>query len=232
MSSGGVPESANDPNYLARRVDELYADLRAANPVILENCTGATYLPSSPRQGTFYLTLWGKEISLTFPEFIGREERTGSLLGIFSQALLAYYFTISDGTPQAGRWISFSELPDGKFYNQAYQGYTGAKLSKVMGDDNQGFDRAAVSLGGRRAESEKSLGDLAFKFQVLPRVSLMVACWLGDEDFPTSYCILFDEVVSHHLSTDACAILGSTLTRRLIKAYKHQSAGKAPAVTA
>lgn len=230
MSSSDVHGSANDPNYLARRVDELHAALRQADPAILEKHTGATYLPSSPRQGTFYLTLWGKEISLTFPEFISREERTGSLLGIFSQALLAYYFTISDGTQQTGRWISFSELPDGKFYTQAFQGYTGDKLGRVMGNDAPGFDRSAVALGGRRTETDKSLGDLAFKFQVLPYISLLVVCWLGDEDFPASYRILFDEAVSHHLSTDACAIVGSTLARRLINAYEHQAAGKAATV--
>jgi hypothetical protein len=51
-------------------------------------------------------------------------------------------------------------------------------------------------------------------------VSLMVVCWLGDEDFLTSYRILFDAAANHHLSTDACAVVGSTLTRRLLQAHE------------
>jgi hypothetical protein len=42
-----------------------------------------------------------------------------------------------------------------------------------------------------------------------------VVTWEGDEDFPSTYQILFDAAVSHHLPTDACAILGSILTHRL-----------------
>jgi hypothetical protein len=139
-------------------------------------------------------------------------------LGTFDQAQLAYYFTLSDGTPQTGRWISFSELPDGTFYTQAFQGYTGNELLKVFGNDENRFANAAVQAGGRPAGMAQSIGDQAFIFRVLPHVSLMVVNWLGDEDFPASYRILFDAAASHHLTTDACAILGSTLTRRLVKA--------------
>jgi len=60
------------------------------------------------------------------------------------------------------------------------------------------------------------LGDAAYEFQVLPMVSLLVVTWQGDEEFNSTYQILFDAAVSHHLPTDACAILGSNLTNRLI----------------
>jgi hypothetical protein len=48
----------------------------------------------------------------------------------------------------------------------------------------------------------------------------MVAYWLGDEDFPSTCQILFDAAAGHYLPSDAYAILGSTLTRRLIKVAK------------
>ena len=44
----------------------------------------------------------------------------------------------------------------------------------------------------------------------------MVTYWLGDEDFPSSCKILFDESASHYLPIDGCAILGSMLVRRLL----------------
>jgi hypothetical protein len=43
-----------------------------------------------------------------------------------------------------------------------------------------------------------------------------IVCWLGDEDFPTSFRFLFDDSIRHHLPTDACAILGNMLTRKLL----------------
>ncbi len=210
---------AEDRNNLAQQVAALHDTLRQAKPEVLATQTGATYLPAGPRHGTFHLPFWGKEISLTYPEFVGRDEQTGRILETFAQALLAYYFTLSDGTPQAGRFISFSELPDGMFYTQAFQGYTGNELAKVLGNDREGFFEAATAIGGYRPELAETLGDEAFAFHVFPKVSLLAVFWHGDEDFPPSFRILFDEAASHHLSTDACAIIGSTLVRRLIKAY-------------
>jgi hypothetical protein len=135
-------------------------------------------------------------------------------LPTFFQALLAYYFSTADGTPPAGRWVAFSELPDGHFYTQAFQGYTGHELAKTFGNRIDYFAAVATSLGGRR----ENLGDAAYAFRVLPRVELLAVCWQGDEEFPPSFRILFDAAVSHYFSTDTCAIAGSILTRRLISA--------------
>lgn len=66
------------------------------------------------------------------------------------------------------------------------------------------------------------MGDAAYLFQVLPLVSLLAVTWLGDEEMPPAYQILFDANVSHHLPTDVCAILGSMLTERLIRSVEEK----------
>ncbi len=204
------------PSQLEPRISELRAQLRECDPDRLAGRTGATFVSDPDGQSKFHLQLWGRDIFLTYPPFVGYDARSKKPLGVFDQALLAYYFAISDGAPQSGQWISFSELPDGRFYAQAFQGYTGQKLAQVFANDDEGFAKACAHHGGRAAGQ----GDRAFWFQVLPHVPIMAVCWLGDEDFPASYRILFDATAGHHLSTDACAILGSTLSRKLIKVYR------------
>lgn len=213
-------EPAAGGNQLEQRAAELYDELRVVNPVSLAAHTGATYHPLDDSRGAFHLALWGREVVLSFPEFSGQDEGSGRALGVFDQALLAYYFSTSDGAPETGRWISFSELPAGRFYAQAFQGYTGNKLAGVFENDGTGFAAAALRSGGRPLDEGESMGDHAFVFRALPRVPLLATCWLGDEDFPPSYRILFDAAAGHHLPTDACAILGSALTRRLIESYQ------------
>ncbi len=129
---------------------------------------------------------------------------------------MLYYFAIADGFPLSGEWISFADLPDGRFYNQAFHGYTGKELAQSFQNDRFSFERAALGLNGDR----QPLGDAGFAFQALPRVSLCVVFWQGDEEFASSAQILFDAAASHYLTTDAYAILGSTLTHRLIAAKK------------
>lgn len=202
------------PNPLAERADEIRAELQNSTPERVALRTGAIYTPAGDTRGTFRLTLWDKEVLLAFPAFSATDAHNGAELNPFDQTMLLYYFHLSDGTPQSGTWIAFTELPDGKFYTQAFQGYTGQALLQTFGNDADGFAQAAEKLGGRR----ELFGNLAYSFQVLPRLALMVACWLGDEDFPASYRILFDAAAGHHLTTDACAILGSQLTQKIIQA--------------
>ena len=94
-----------------------------------------------------------------------------------------------------------------------YQGYSGGRLAQVFKNDFKALCQVSENLGGKRVYL---LGDAAYEFYVLPLVSLLVVTWQGDEDFDATYQILFDAAVSHHLPTDASAIIGSNLTHRLI----------------
>ena len=66
-------------------------------------------------------------------------------------ALVLYYLARSDGTPPAGRLISFAELPDGRFYVQAFRGYTGAVLAREFAERPERWSRPpSRSAGARR----------------------------------------------------------------------------------
>ena len=210
------------PNPLGDRVDEMRAKLGEQNPEKLANRTGAIYtpkgdpIPDGTGNGEFRLSYWGREVALAFPDFTGSYTDTGEALNTFDLTMLAYYFEVCDGAPMSNEWIAFNQIPGGLFYAQAFQGYSGDELARVFGNDAEGFMDANEKLGGRR----EFFGNLAYSCQVLPRVPIMVVCWLGDEEFPPSYRMLFDANAHHHLVTDAYAILGSHLTRKLIKARK------------
>ena len=200
---------------LPGRIGELRAALAGKDPWLLAARSAAVYTSIEEGTGRFDLAMWGRKVHVSYPVFAVLDEH-GQPLDVLSTALLLYYFDRSDGTPIAGRWIAFSELPDGRFYAQAFQGYTGNVLAGVFGDDIDGFSRTAQSLGGEAVQ----LGEAAFAFRALPQVAVLVVCWLGDEDFPTRFQVLFDASAANHLTTDGCAILGSSLTRRLVKSCR------------
>jgi len=208
---------AAGPSQLAQRVEDMKARLGTLNPELLADRIGAVYAPVKEGAGVFRLVYWGREITMFYPEFVCLDAESGRELGLMDQAMLAYYLSTSDGTPLTGQWIAFSQLPDGTFYTQAFQGYTGGELAKTFGDDADYFARAGTSVAGNIPLPSDAPGDKALAFQVLPNVGLLVTCWLGDEDFPTSYRILFDAAAGRHLTTDAYAIMGSMLTKKIIK---------------
>ncbi len=213
--SGAFPPQPN-PTHLERKVEELKQKLSGEDPLKLARRTGAEFQPDEEGGGCFRLPFWNSTIRVGFPAFTACDEASGKEFGEDVQMLLLYYFATSDGSPRVGSWISFSELPDGRFYTRAFQGYTGNALVRAFQSSEAGFMRAAEYIGGRRLV----FGDISYAFDALPNVALMAVFWRGDEDFPASIQILFDAGVSHHLSTDVCAVLGSMLTRRLVRALK------------
>ena len=191
-----------------RRVDELRHQLARRDPADLAAKAGADLVA-----GGLEMWVWETAVLITTSDFIAYNQETGKVLDPMMQALVAYYLWTSDGTPPAGTWIAFTELPDGRFYTQAFQTYTGQELAEYFGNDVTRFRETAVALGSQAVP----FADAAFRFQVFAHVPLLVVCWQGDEDFPPSYKILFDAHTSHHLPTDACAIIGSMVTSRLLK---------------
>jgi len=206
------PSSHPPKPALAARVDEMREALKQSPVDLLAERTGASYEAIGPGRGEFRLSLFDSLIVITHPGFVGIDARDDELPLSF-QAVLAYYFHTSDGAPLTGQWISFAELPDGRMYNQAFQGYSGDELVKVFGLDVEAFKSACEKSGGVATP----LGDAAYIFYALPRLPLLVNYWCGDDDFPSTCKILFDRSSSHYLPTDVFAILGSMLKSRIMK---------------
>jgi hypothetical protein len=197
---------------LEERADELRTALRLLDPVDVAAKSGTAYLPLGPGRGELHVPLWGKVHLLTWPDL--RIYDAQSLEAApFVSALLLYYLVTSDDMPSAGRWISFSDLPDGRLYARAFQGYTGYELVKAFGLNLERFRQVCHKAGGLPALA----GDAAFTFQAFPRLTLMAVYHLGDEEFLSTCNILFDASATHYLPTDVCATLGSMLTQRILR---------------
>jgi hypothetical protein len=208
-------EKAPQPSKLAlaARVDELREALQGVPVNLLTERTGANYQAIGPGRGEFRLSLVGAPIVITHPDYRIIDANDDELPH-FYQAMLMYYFNSPNAVPATGKWISFADLPDGRVYDSAFQGNTGNLLVKTFGVDIEPLGKACTSLEGI---SLSGFGDAAYIIQALPRIPMMVNYWQGDEDFPSTCKLLFDETVSYYLPTEACAILGGMLVRNIIK---------------
>lgn len=196
--------------HLADRTQELRVSLRSRDPSLLAARSGNSYLRLGPGRGELHIPLWGNICILSWPELMAWDHQAGRLPDL-QQALLLYYLITADGTALTGKWVSFADLPGGRMYNTAFQGYSGDEVVKNFGLDLEAFEQVCSLAGGKVA----GIGDSSFIFQALPRVPLLVTYWLGDEDFPSSSKILFDGSACHYLPVDACAVLGGMLARKL-----------------
>ena len=214
-----TPTSAEQ---LAGRVDELRSTLRVRDPGLVAARSGSSWLTLGPGRGELHIPFFGNVCLFSFPE-LREYNHHDDPLPDFQQVLLLYYLATADGAPLTGQWVSFADLPDGRTYNTAFQGYSGDEVVKrfePVGRENispydafHDFKQACLSIGGKPID----IGSASFVFHALPRLPLLVTYWLGDEEFPSSCKILFDESAFHYLPIDACAILGGMLAGKVIR---------------
>lgn len=197
---------------LASRVSALKEDLKKIEWQGLAVKTGARPDPD----GNLIVKFLGEDIlvqqdtrKITFAD-------SGVECPAFFQAIILFYLTHASGVPMTGNWIRFRDLPEGMHYDQAFQGYTGNRLALEIGNDLESLQKACLAMGGQQYD----LGDLAFAFKVLPRFAILLVCWRGDDEFPPSYQMLFDESASAYMPTDGCAILGNVLAGKIISSTK------------
>ena len=150
---------------------------------------------------------------ITWPDLVVHAGAGSQVCPASVQGLFLYYLSLADGTPPAGAWLSFRELPDGWLYHLAFHSYTGAVLVRTFAGDTAALARGAVRVGGNAID----VGDCGYEFQVLPRVKLAIVYWCGDEEFPPDAQVLFDAAASHYLPVDGLAYLASHLVQQVIK---------------
>lgn len=206
----GWRPSRLENSSLTERMLELRSTLQLRDPDLIAARSGVSYLRFGPDRGEFHIPFLGKAVTFTWPNLIGYSDTDNESPPII-QALLLYYLLTADGTALTGNWVSFADLPDGRMYNAAYQGYSGDEIVKTFGFDLPAFGSACLKAGGKPVE----IGSASYVIQALPNLPLLATYWLGDEDFPSACKILFDSSAAHYLPIDGCAIAGSMLTKKL-----------------
>jgi hypothetical protein len=197
---------------LAPVVKDAQAKLREIDPGVIADRSGAEI----DRAGNLRVAFLRREYVIDQAEWAITRADDGATPPSILQSLILMYLYTSDGTPPGDRWIGFRELPNGLFYAQAFQGYTGTALVRDLNGDVAAFKRASEKLQGAAV----AIGDAGYAFQVLPRLKLAVIMWAGDDEFPAQAQVLFEETAPHYLITDGLAIVGSLLIGQIVKAAR------------
>ncbi len=194
---------------LAAAADEVRAALRDRPGERVAEWAGAEW---DEKRQRLELPFWDETYAVLWPD-VTVVDASGQPAREITSLIILSYLQRADGTLLTGRWVSFRELPDGAFYHQAFNSYTGYPLARAIGNAVERLKRAATALGGQ----PDPVGDVGFRFRALPRVWLAVAYWQGDEELPAQVRILFDAAAGHYLDAAGLAGIGAQLTGRLLR---------------
>ncbi|MDR3364300.1 MAG: DUF3786 domain-containing protein [Clostridiales Family XIII bacterium] len=195
----------------------------AADPLEIAGRTGLVYDAGS---GRFAVTLVGTAYYVNHPAFLAVEEAVadgpaaetqkttsplcscdGVLRRPYEEILLLRYLIGGRYVPYGGKRLSYAEMPWGNVYLSQFKGRVVSRLAREFGKDPASLARAARSVPGLRHEL---LGgcDAGVRFEFLDNLYMSILLWEGDEEFPPSAQVLFDDNFRYAFTAEDMAVVG------------------------
>ena len=163
-------------------------------------------------------------MSITWPGLTFVSEKPEEEIPIQQQILYLHYLCgawFSKGAKATGVWISFQEIPDGRFYMDAFQRRAKNPMVMTFGEKPDLLLKVATELYGAVPFNQ---GDVSVVVTALPLVPIALILWKGDEEFPPEGNILFDRSVIGVLSAEDVAWLSGMVVYPIIGRAKAKSA--------
>jgi len=175
----------------------------------------------------------GEQVEWLGAEVAGDVWRVPVLEDVIAVDRAARRLTTSAGQPVGPRWailvlhyldvrkrpeklppgVVFADLPTARSYAGVYQGRVIARLCATAGRTAEKLSAAAESLRGRPVETEE--GDLAYDFDLFPRLTHRLIWHAPDEEFPASATLLLPPNIEEYLCSEDVVVLSENLVARL-----------------
>lgn len=195
-------------------------NLTGKSPDLIAGFSGAVKEEDKGQSRSLFLKFLNAEIVITWPDLEFSYRSSGEGLSIQRRILLLHYLSgawASGGAPITGEWIAFQDVPDGRFYLDAFLRRAKDPLVKTFGS----CPEQLVELAGRAYAAEASdQGDYSVLVQALPLVPITLLLWAGDDEFPPEGNVLFDRNVSHFFSAEDLAWLSGMVVYPLLEQAK------------
>jgi hypothetical protein len=181
--------------------------LLEGNPDLVARSSGAVVNRGMEPGLALSLPFLNRRIVVTWGDFRMRFEETDGEVPIQQQILLLHYLHgawASGGPASSEEWISFQEVPDGRFYIDAFQRRAKVPLVQAFGSKPEHLSTVAAEIYDAVPFDR---GDFSVVVRALPLVPVALVLWKGDEEFPPDGNILFDRTICKLLSAEDIAWL-------------------------
>lgn len=196
-------------------------ELLQYDPEFIARYSGIDIINEKNEINALSLRFLNRNINISWPNMNFSYETGDGEISIQQQALLLHYLNgacSSKCVETSGEWVSYQDIPDGRFYMDAFIKRAKTPLIQTFGL----MGAKLVDIASKTYNASKlDLGDYSVKVSALPFVPVALLIWEGDEEFPPDGNLLFDKTVSDILSAEDIAALAGMVVYPLIgMAYK------------
>ncbi|GMO45870.1 MAG: hypothetical protein Ta2G_00870 [Termitinemataceae bacterium] len=167
----------------------------------------------------FEICMMGIEYTIAFPVFEMKKKSTANDDSILitdsaTKVLMLRFLCEGKWTPATGKQLSYREIPWGEVYFKNFEGRCIRRVERTFGSDLKAFSK--IFDVHKNLKSEKLAGkEYGFRFEFLSGLYMSIIIWEGDEDFPSSAQILFDDNFPAAFSAEDIAFVGDIAIGKL-----------------
>lgn len=169
-----------NPNNIIENPMNIYMDrYKGADPEEMSLRTGIPY-----ENGAFQFHVLKDTFSLSWPE-----AETDGKLGPKDIILFMHFLLEGHKSVASEHLVSYAEMPWGDVYDVPFRGRCIRRLIGVFGNNQAGFEKACLALGGTKVKSS----GCAYQIPFMEGYDLQFILWEGDDEFPASGQIIFSD---------------------------------------
>ena len=188
-------------------------------------CSRLAELPLEERAAKAGLALTKKEdlygvsipffdevIELAIPGFSFKSLK-GSNVTLTAKIVILHYLIHASGAPVGGGLAPYEDIPGCRAYQPVFERRVVKPLVSAFGYSRDAFLAAGKALGGRQEE----YGNASFTLSAFPRLPITFILWEGEEEFPPSIKVLFDQSIHAYLPLEDIVVVSKMATTRILK---------------
>lgn len=162
----------------------------------------------------FYIKVFNREYILNCNDETIRRSDDNQIPSAETGVMILNYLSFTENNiDKTNKWVSLKEIPNGgmMFYPAFYKSSI-VSLINTFGYDSSKLRKCGENLGGE----EIKMGDVAFEFEVFPKVFCRVVIWEGDDEISPSATLLFDSSVQYMMHVESIIGLGGYVINKII----------------
>jgi len=166
--------------------------------------------------GSLSIKFLNRDIIISWPEMEFSYGDFDEDVPVQQQVLVLHYINgafNSKITRNEHEWVSFQDIPDGRFYMDAFIKRAKEPLLKTFGSSPEKMVELAYGIYNA---SPLEHGDFSVMVNAFPMAPVALVLWEGDDEFPAEGNILFDRSISRMLSAEDIALLAGMVVYPLV----------------
>ena len=140
---------------------------------------------------------------------------SGRKLSRNEQTFIHIHMAMGSDAMPTGNLKSLKEFPNTVSKVESMKAHVEIPLTQAFENKLSILEKACRDTGGQDAGRRFDSPDLAFCFQVFPRVSVTLLFWDTSEEFGAEAKLLFDDTIPGHLDIESIMFLSEHLTQTL-----------------